>query len=149
MTIGGGFKMRFTLRLFLIVLALLFSADADAQLSGPLYGTIGPGIFDVTGYITVPLDCTLTMMPGTTFRFPNYNFTIYGDLIAVGTETDSIRFIKSESAAYGWYGLNFNAGATGHLEYCLITESKDNGISLSGSSPTIRHCTFLRNDGAP
>jgi hypothetical protein len=141
--------MRFNAKKNLTLLILLLSAEADAQLSGPLYGTIGPGVFDVIGYINVPSDCTLAIMPGTTFRFPNYHFTINGNLTAVGTETDSIRFIKSTSATYGWYGLNFSSGATGHLEYCLIAESKDNGISLTSSSPLIRHCTFLRNDGAP
>ena len=140
--------MKYT-RILLVALVLLFSMDADAQLSGPLYGTIGPGVFDVIGQINVPSDCTLTIMPGTTFRFPTYAFFIYGNLNAIGTETDSICFIKSESAVWGWYGLSFSSGATGHLEYCLITESEDSGISLTSSSPTIRHCTFLRNDGAP
>ncbi|MEA3285909.1 MAG: right-handed parallel beta-helix repeat-containing protein [Candidatus Marinimicrobia bacterium] len=91
--------------------------------------------YHVNGDIDIPLGATLTIEPGTAVYFTGeYQFDVYGQLIAEGTETDSI-FFHSDSMGYTpswpyfagfWYGITFHAtDSTGQamssLDYCKVS----------------------------
>ena len=100
--------------------------DAVAQplISGDLSGMLGPGTYVVEGNCTVQFGNALSIEPGTTFLFAgHYSFTVYGQLNADGTETDSIKFIRqfpTEECRHG--GLRFQSGSSPNstLSYCWI-----------------------------
>ena len=133
---------------FAILAILSFFHSSFAQLSGPLSGTLGPGTYDVVGNISVESGDSLTLMPGTTFQFDGaYSFSIYGTLLAEGTEGDSIIFTTDTLAnPERWRGLRFyEATSSGsQLIYCIIEyglqSGNGGGVSLSESSPCFMHC---------
>ncbi len=89
----------------------------SAHFSGDVFGNWG--FIDtafVDGDITVPQNKSLIINPGTHVYFTGeYSFDVYGQLIANGTETDSIFFFADsikwnyqEQKYHGhWYGLGF------------------------------------------
>ena len=127
-------------------------------LSGWLSGTLGPGEYHVVGNIYVDEDSTLTLMPGTMFHFDSaYVFAIYGTLLAVGTETDSIIFTTDTTANPDrWRRLFFDHdGSSGsQLAYCLVEYGYATGgwgthggaVYCYQSSPTFTHCVFRNNE---
>jgi parallel beta-helix repeat protein len=127
------------------------------QLSGPLSGTLGPGIFEVVDTIYVDVDDTLHILPGTTLDFQGaYPFNIYGLLLAQGTETDSIVFTTDTlSNPDCWRGIRFlDAPDSSHLSYCGIShglalgighDNSGGGIWIRNSNPVIEHSSFHQN----
>ncbi|TKJ37935.1 hypothetical protein CEE37_13300 [candidate division LCP-89 bacterium B3_LCP] len=138
----------FAMRKLLLASAALsvYIVTANAQLQGPLSGTIGPGTFQVVGDILVEEGSSLRIEPNTTFLFTgNYSFEINGYLYAMGTVTDSIRFMQNNPGTT-WSGLDFdNADNACTLEYCFVTGSNSHGIYLFHSGPTIFKCTIVNN----
>ena len=147
---------------FLISLLLGIAQAGFGQLSGPLSGTLGPGIYHVVGDISVESGDSLRLLPGTTFTFDGpYPFKIYGILLAEGTETDSIVFTTDTLANPSrWRGLRFYGSETSgsRLSYCLIENglapgvwpdpnSFGGGVYLDDTSPSFAHCVFA-NDSA-
>lgn len=131
------------------VFIILWSCTCAAQLSGPLNGIYGPGIYTVVGDISVQNGDSLIILPGTSFQFQgalNLSFDVDGYLHAVGTETDSITFMQ-ESPGDTWTGIDFNdpSDDSNRLEYCLITGSTASGVDCFSSGPTISHCTVRDN----
>jgi hypothetical protein len=118
-----------TLILMLFMSSTIF---AQPQISGPQSGTLGPGTYLVVGNIRVNTGNTLTIVPGTTFQHNgNWKWEIYGQMNAVGTETDSIFFIRQDPIEeHRWGGIRFLAGATAGsvLSYCVIDNCKGGGI---------------------
>lgn len=117
------------------------------HISGNLSGLVEDTTYVVDGNISVQSDDTLTIEPGVTFIFDgDYSFQIYGYLIAIGTEQDSIKFISSP-LELGWGGIVFNSTSSDSsiLECCLITGSKSSGIQCFSSNPTIINCTIRDN----
>ena len=94
----------------------------------------------------------LEIAPGTEVIFTgSYKFEIGADaqLIAKGTETDSIYFFAFDIDKK-WLGLDFkNSGVDDTLSYCVITNGQKDGkggaISISYSSPVIYHSKILKN----
>ncbi|RJQ57265.1 MAG: T9SS C-terminal target domain-containing protein [Stygiobacter sp.] len=121
----------------------------------PLYITILAQnyipFFAVTGgsftqNITVPIDETLNIYPGTTLSFASgTGILVSGKLNAVGNSSNSITFTKSGSN--NWSGIQFNSGSSGNLDYCTI-QYAGNGIYCYNSSPTIKHSTLDNNSGS-
>lgn len=134
--------------LIMAVLTVCLGGPLQAQnLIGALSGTLGPGTYYVIGEISVQNGSSLTLLPGTTFYLNgNYSFAVYGNLQAIGTVTDSIRFLKNTGVAE-WSGFNFMnpTSDSSRLEYCVVTGSTCNGIEMIGSSPTISHCRIYGN----
>jgi len=107
------------------------------------------------GDLTVPAGQTLTIMPGTLVYFPSsYFMTVYGQLEAVGTESDSILFTGSDLP--GWYGIRFiGSQDVSHLKYCIIEHGRMNqsgapydrggAVYCDNSSPVIDHCNLSGN----
>ncbi|MBM3324135.1 MAG: hypothetical protein FJY66_00545, partial [Calditrichaeota bacterium] len=140
---------------FSVVLLLLACAGASlGQLSGPLSGILGPGVFTVIGNIRVDTSQTLTILPSTTLDFQGpFRFDIYGVLTAQGTAAQSIIFTTSTQTGINrWRGLRFWAQVSSgsSLAYCTIEKGyamgasmQDNsggGIFCFQSSPHFAHC---------
>jgi hypothetical protein len=99
----------------------------------------------VTGTITVPTGNTLTIEPGVDVRFDaDVQFIVQGVLNAVGTETDSIRFIKG--AAVEWGGIRISGGDSSTIAYTRVSdghaegvepESSGGGISIFGAGVVV------------
>ena len=145
------------LLLILLVSVLMLAIPALAQqpISGAQSGTLGPGSYLVTGPIQVPVNQTLTIMPGTDLLHAgNYVWNIYGKLIAEGTVTDSIRFIRQNPiATHRWGGIRFQTSATySTFKYCTIDNCQSNGIysnkvNIGVAHTRISNCTSS-TDGA-
>ncbi len=119
------------------------------ELSGPLNGTYGPGIYTVVGDLSIAEGDSVILLPGTTFLFQganNYSLDIDGYFYAVGTESDSIKFTP-DAPGSNWTGIDFNnpSDDTNRLEYCLITGSTQSGVDCFTSSPTISHSAIIDN----
>lgn len=142
----------------------LFTSDTTVSpvwlywrpISGPISGTLGPGTYHIwSGGLWVELDSTLRIMPGTTFIcFGHGRFTIYGTLLAEGTESDSIIFISDTLMNPDRFGgLRFQgSGSSGsQLSYCTIQlmqriEESGGGVYCWESSPSLTHCTITGNE---
>jgi len=108
-------------------------------LSFPVSGTINTTTwtkanspYRITGTITVPNGNTLTIEPGVDVLFDaDVQFIVQGSLHAVGTETDSIRFLKGLAA--NWRGIRISGGDSSTIAYARIS-----GGNARGSDPDIR-----------
>jgi hypothetical protein len=117
------------------------------NISGSQSGTLGPGSYNVVDSIYVEAGNTLVINPGTDFLFMGaFGFGVAGELLAVGTQTDSINFMPAFGVPF-WNGFEITSSAapTCELQYCLITGSADMGIFLNYGDATISHCTFTMN----
>jgi len=127
--------------------------------------TLANSPYIVNGDITIQGGNTLTIQAGVTVEFSgHYELKILGRLLAVGTATDSIKFI-AQNPGTGWYGLRFDlatASDTSRVTYCRIQHGIANGpvnynvgggIWCSGSNKVviknslIRYCKATNNGG--
>jgi hypothetical protein len=148
--------LKFSL-LMLIVFSLTVSipALAQQQISGTQTGTLGPGSYLVTGSIQVPVNQTLTILPGTEFLHNgNHIWTISGKLMAQGTETDSIRFVRQNPiVTQRWGGIRFQTSASySIIKYCIIDNCQNtgiytNGVNISVMNSRISNCTAQTDGG--
>ncbi len=122
--------------LLFLTLPLLVISQTQID-SGSVSGTwtAADSPYEVNGHIDVPVGATLTIEPGTDVHFTGeYQFDVYGQLVAEGTETDSI-FFYSDSMGYTptwpyfagfWYGITFHATdstgqETSSLDFCKVS----------------------------
>ncbi len=153
------FKSIVTLSLLLILGGLPLFAFCQPYISGPLSGTLGPGTFIVDGNCTVLSGESLVIAPGTTLLFSgHFGLEVYGQLIAEGTETDSIFFSRQYSiSSCNHRGIRIQPGASldNRFDYCHIDQVENlafpdcfGGAVLSwGAGAAISHCLFT-NDSA-
>ncbi len=149
----------------LIVLIIPVIILAQERINGPQSGTLGPGIFIVNGDVSVLSGESLTILAGTEFLHDgNHTWLINGQMIADGTETDSIYFTRLDTIEeHRWGGMNFHncTGNNNLLVYCVIENSfKDPGSILWGgavnayysditiSNSRISNCTTWGDGGA-
>ena len=128
-----------------LVLMLLVCSLTHAQLSGPLSGTLGPGVFTVVEDISVEEEDTLIIQPGTDLLFnEECEFDIYGYLSAVGTVNDSVIFAPSDSQIT-WKGIDFHdtVNDASTMSHCKISGSIDSGLKFDNSSPRIFYCSIF------
>ncbi len=142
-----------------VFLVLGLAQVSFGQLSGPLSGTLGPGVYNVVGEISVESGDNLTLLPGTTFIFDGpYPFRIYGTLLAEGTSSDSIVFTTDTlTNPDRWPGIRFySVSSSGsQLAYCLVENGSATGsfpdnsgggvFCRDAASPTFTNCTFSAN----
>ncbi len=97
--------------------------------------------YQVQGNITVHADSVLNIDPGVVVDFQgNYGLTVNGLLDAIGAETDSIHFTRSNG---NWSGITFqNAPDSSHLIYCSIIDVGWAGILCQNSNPVLSHCSM-------
>jgi hypothetical protein len=111
-------------KMFIAVLIILaVPLQAQTQISGSQSGTLGPGTYLVVGDISVESGDSLTILPGTVFLHTgNYKWLVSGKFSAIGTEADSILFLRQEPINNDrWGGLHFINGAPiAAIDYCVI-----------------------------
>lgn len=136
----------------IILFSMTLSLSAQGTLSGTLSGSYGPGAYHIIGTVNVPLGNTVTLAPGTDFEFDaGFALTIHGTFNAIGTESDSIKFVRHASATGGWEGIKFYADATdgNTVSYALVdgvdTQSAGGGIYTITSDVNIYHSTITNN----
>ena len=129
-----------------MVMALLIGVSSAAlgqNLAGALGGNLGPGNYYVVGNIVLPPDSVLTIAPGTIITaMGNYGFDVFGKIIAIGTQTDSIKFINGGVSA--WNGINIDSlsSDSSRFEYCVFEGSNCIGVDVEGCGPTFYNCLF-------
>jgi len=138
--------MKLSLLLFMLPLMILSQTQIDAgSVSGTWSAENSP--YQVNGDIDIPAGSTLTIEPGTDVHFTGeYQFDVYGQLIAEGTEVDSI-FFHSDSMGYTssfpyragfWYGITFhstdsNGQAQSALDYCKVSYAYERWLDEASS----------------
>lgn len=130
--------------LFFVLTALvagLMAIDVSGVQSGTW--TLINSPYNVVGAITVPAADSLVIEPGVeVIAMGNYKITLEGNLHAVATEADSIRFYGN--GGLYWGGLRFeNEDRASLLDYCRISntdDTNDYGIHAINSPIYIDHC---------
>ena len=101
--------------------------------------------------VIVASGATLIIEPGVTVAIKTgRGFIVKGNLLAIGTEIDSIRFTPSpDTSIVGykdyWCGMKFDTcGNNTRLEYCVFEKYRRSEyvIECDNSSPTFSHCLF-------
>ncbi len=118
--------------------------------SGPLCGTLGPGVFHIVDSISIKSGDSLRLMPGTTFNYDGtYPFIIYGALLAEGTASDSIVFASTLDIRRGNLIFAGPASSSSRFAFCRIESgfatSRGGGAYCLMSSPTFANCVFYNN----
>jgi hypothetical protein len=133
--------------------------------AGPVSGTWTPANnpYQIDGNISVAATETLELLPGVVVEFNSlYSLDVAGKILAVGTQTDSIKFTAPNSAQ-GWQGIRFtdttnNGLGNSQFAYCLFKtgaaigagELANGGAIFATGSANIQidHCLFQANYSA-
>jgi hypothetical protein len=114
----------------------------------------------VMGETAIPDDSTLTIEPGVRVEWQgSYCLSVQGRILALGTETDSIRFTAADTDT-GWRSIQFKqtplANDTSRFVFCAFSYGKAHGVFpdncggaicvLEFSKLVIDHCLFDRNE---
>ena len=150
-------RLRICVSLTLVIMLLVpITMLAQSTIQGVLSGTLGPGIYIVNGDCEVLSGQSLTINSGTTFLHNGHHtWYIYGELTAVGTETQPIIFDRQNPIEdHKWGGLRFQTGASEDciLQWCEIAFCKNQwapntrggGIYIDRTGVDILNCT-IRN----
>lgn len=105
------------------------------EISGTLeFDTIldaASGPWFVTRDVTVPAGVTLTVEPGTTVFFDeDTKLSVFGRLLAEGTEHERIRLSRQPDSSSVWDGLHFNSTDDNRLAYLDMEHSSRDGESI-------------------
>ncbi len=119
------------------------------QVSGNQSGSWSPvnNPYEVVGDVTVPTGTTLTVLPGVIVQvMGNYQITAQGNIIALGTAADSIRFISGQPDVNAlWKGIRLESTtAQSQFSYCRI-EIGEYGINSINSPLSCTYSLFTRN----
>ena len=133
--------IQFIILVFTIQTPQLLSADTIPD-STQIYGVwdIEGSPYTIMGLATIPVDSTLTIDPGVRVEFKSSTndsaFIIqyidvgfikaYGNIVAIGTETDSITFAPSGEGRWGTVNF-FDVIETSSFKYCNVTLSRSIG----------------------
>jgi hypothetical protein len=145
----------FVLRGIVVTLVMVVLAWSDQSLSGKVTGKIGPGVFIITDVISVPDGKSLTILPGTTFKFQNYSgIAVDGELLIRGTPEEPIVFTSfrdnaedAKPEAFDWNGIKVTPIAKQVIFENIIMKYSTFGINIeSERTPVqIRRVTFRYN----
>ena len=120
-------------RLLGLAIGMLAATGGVATASTNVSGTITTQTwtkpnapYRVTGAVTVPAGQVLTIQPGVDVLFDaDAPLTVLGQLVAVGTATDSIRFLKG--TATEWGGIRISGGDSSAIAYARVSNGKADG----------------------
>ncbi len=114
--------------LFMVIAAWMLTIHTQSQTiinAGPVSGTwtASGSPYHIMGDINIPAGNTLVIEPGVTVKiFSELSFKVYGQLLAVGTESDSIFFLPVSTF---WKCLQLlNATDTCKFNYCSFKNFK-------------------------
>jgi len=127
--------LRYLSVFFVTALSLVAPAIAATPVGGIITTTTWTKAFSpyrVTDTIFVPSNNTLTIEPGVDVLFDtDVQFIVQGKLYAVGTQADSIRFLKGTSLS--WRGIRITGGDTSTIAYTRISDGVAQGIAEKDS----------------
>ncbi|MFH1841893.1 MAG: T9SS type A sorting domain-containing protein [bacterium] len=115
------------------------------------------GLYRVVDHIHILADDTLRLAAGTILKFTGpYWFSIFGTLLADGTEVAPVSFTANPVANPGrWRGLRFFPGSSAsRLTWCRIengwatgsgSERNGGGVYCEATAPTFLFCTIQDN----
>ena len=133
--------------LFIIfTLARLGATDVSGNQSGTW--TLANSPYNLIGDVTVPASASLVIEPGVeVFAMGNFRITAAGQLMAVGTEADTIRFRSGQADLNAlWKGIRLqNETQQSQIQRCYI-EKAENGINSINSPAVISHNRFNLNE---
>lgn len=150
----------FAVRLALFALLAVPLASAQTPISGPLSdgagGPLGPGVYHVTGWISVPAGTTLTLQAGAILKFNGNGLSVDGTLLAQGASGNPVIFTCLQDDSAGgdsngngpssgapdcWAGLGFgpasDASVLEHVEVRYTGTGFAYAISLSSADITL------------
>ncbi|MCD4725629.1 MAG: right-handed parallel beta-helix repeat-containing protein [Bacteroidales bacterium] len=152
-------------KLLFLFIAILFSIASYSQTHvppGPISGTwdtVGSPYL-IEGETTVEDGTTLTIEAGVLVEWQgSYTMFIQGQILAIGTETDSIIFTAADPLS-GWKSIRFidtpPGNDTSRFEYCVFEYGKAYGphpdnsggalAAVNYSKFIIDHCLFDHNE---
>lgn len=133
-----------------ILILLMFPVlSLASDLEGPLSGYLPAGTYTIVDDIEVPSGQTLTLAAGVVFEFDEgywteYEFDVWGTLIAEGTAGNPIRFRAASGVSeYNYIRL---ASSSSVLRHCEIENAgragdlDEGGLWIDNSSPLIENC---------
>ncbi len=139
------------MKALVLILAAAVSCGALAatDVSGNQSGlwTLANSPYNVIGDVTVPVGNNLTIEPGVQIRaMGNFRITVAGALFAIGTETDSIRFLNGQTDPNAlWKGIRLeNSTDVSTISHCYI-ENGEYGVNSMNSPGTIEFSRFNKN----
>ena len=124
-------------------------ASFSGALASSQTWTAAGGPYRITAAFSIPTGITLTIEPGAVIYLnagTAIDFTVAsgGQLIAIGTETQPIRFMAFPGGA-NWGGIIIN-GAAGTplttIAYAHIEGNSDDGIDVNAGDVVLDHITF-------
>lgn len=137
---------------FLPVTALFSQTNVSGGIYSNTTWTKANSPYIVVGDIVVFPDKILTIEPGVEVKFNGfYYLEVRGSIVAIGTITDSIKFVSNISTAKNsWddiYVLSSTQNASGFFEYCAIKHS-NRGISveIGSTNSYVKHSFFENNN---
>ena len=144
---------------FIAALALTAAADTTWVASGNVSGvwTVeGNPYMILEGDVNIPLTQCLVIEPGVEIQLgDSVQILVEGCLQAVGTVTDSIRFINYQGDNHNWNNIRFYYAADScRMEYCLVEETgfqafvgidDGGGIWVDHTDMNFKHCSFRNN----
>jgi hypothetical protein len=124
-------------------------AQCTTTVSGIIDGetwTLEGSPYCVEGDVSV---VDLVIEPGVIVEFlGDFAFDVSGTLVATGTADALIQFIKADGVAC-WQGISiFDQSQNTELVGCTISGYCNGGLKIYNSTPVIRKCYLIGNDGA-
>ena len=124
----------------LLLIATISFADTHIP-GGDVSGiwTIDGSPYIIDGEINIPINSTLIIEPGVQVLFSgHYKFNIYGRILAMGTEEDTIVFTAQDTTT-GWHSLRFidtntNEQDSSKIVHCKLKYGKATGPWSSDNS---------------
>lgn len=132
-------------RLLFVALVLPAVARAVTTVSGAWTAAQSP--YRVADTLLVPAGVTLTIEPGVNVLFDeDVPFLVEGRLVAVGTQSDSIRFLPGESSE--WHGIRITGSDSSTLAFVRISGDSSSGpgaLRVEGARVGVRRSRFVHN----
>ena len=128
--------------------------SVSGNITGPVTWPAAYSPIYMVGGVNVLPGGSLTIEPGVEIRVMGpYHLYAAGGLSAVGTPSDSIRFIPDGSSIH-WYGIDIEDGpGAKDLAYCVIegcigdpfTNGNGGAVHIIGESMSLTHCRISGN----
>jgi hypothetical protein len=135
--------------ILMLCLLLLSSAAFATDVSGNQFGTwtLAASPYNIVGDVTIPSGSTLSIEPGVhVLAMGNFRINAEGNILAIGTEADSIRFMNGQADPNAlWTGIRMeNPTTPSVITHCYI-ESATYGVNSVDSPVEISYCRFNKN----
>ncbi|MDP8229258.1 MAG: hypothetical protein P9M15_07385, partial [Candidatus Electryoneaceae bacterium] len=94
----------------------------------------------MTGHCFVGSGDSLVIEPGVEVRSTgNYNFIVFGTLVAIGTEDRPIRFMSTRAQPGQWGGVRFNGRSSNNsvMRFCEVMHCTRGILLENGTEATV------------